>query len=314
MESKTQSPYPWLLHAQVSLEAFAQETEKAFRMWVTDLVADEILDDLEFVTAVNLFLAIMGGNAINLAYPSHVQVDSLMKWQKKIDLPSNEMRRPILLLLLAAVGKDGFTTQQMVRMVETQKTATIIEAGPSGEVPADPHTRTLGFDPYMPLEAFPGFSESEVSVRTFNGLKNARIRYLGQLLVMTDADILALDQIGRKSLNEVKEILHCQELTLRTSAALYPELRPFQEAHTINSSALRRDFNKMIEHSTVKEDLEREGLQSVQLLLLTSRQEVIKKLGEGNEVFIQALEKMLKKHELRLGMVLPDPLMEAYGW
>ena len=52
-----------------------------------------------------------------------------------------------------------------------------------------------------------GVEELELSVRSANCLKNAEIRYIGDLVQRTEADMLKTKNFGRKSLNEIKEIL-----------------------------------------------------------------------------------------------------------
>jgi DNA-directed RNA polymerase subunit alpha len=49
--------------------------------------------------------------------------------------------------------------------------------------------------------------ELELSVRSYNCLKNANIRTIGELVVKTEAEMLRTKNFGRKSLNEIKEIL-----------------------------------------------------------------------------------------------------------
>ena len=49
--------------------------------------------------------------------------------------------------------------------------------------------------------------ELELSVRSANCLKHANIRLIGDLVQKTEAEILATKNFGRKSLNEIKEIL-----------------------------------------------------------------------------------------------------------
>ena len=49
--------------------------------------------------------------------------------------------------------------------------------------------------------------ELEVSVRSYHCLKNAHIRTLAQLVVNTEADLLETKNFGRKSVNEIKEVL-----------------------------------------------------------------------------------------------------------
>lgn len=49
--------------------------------------------------------------------------------------------------------------------------------------------------------------ELELSVRSANCLANASIQYLGELVQKTEAEMLKTKNFGRKSLNEIKEIL-----------------------------------------------------------------------------------------------------------
>ncbi|PIR22964.1 MAG: DNA-directed RNA polymerase subunit alpha [Deltaproteobacteria bacterium CG11_big_fil_rev_8_21_14_0_20_45_16] len=56
--------------------------------------------------------------------------------------------------------------------------------------------------------------ELELSVRSANCLANANIRYIGELVQKTEAEILKTKNFGRKSLNEIKEILAEMGLSL----------------------------------------------------------------------------------------------------
>jgi DNA-directed RNA polymerase subunit alpha len=49
--------------------------------------------------------------------------------------------------------------------------------------------------------------ELELSVRSANCLQNAGIKYIGELVQKTEAEMLKTKNFGRKSLNEIKEIL-----------------------------------------------------------------------------------------------------------
>jgi DNA-directed RNA polymerase subunit alpha len=49
--------------------------------------------------------------------------------------------------------------------------------------------------------------ELELSVRSYNCLKNANIQTIGDLVVRSESDMLKTKNFGRKSLNEIKEIL-----------------------------------------------------------------------------------------------------------
>lgn len=56
--------------------------------------------------------------------------------------------------------------------------------------------------------------ELELSVRSANCLKNANIRYIGELVQRTEQEMLKTKNFGRKSLNEIKEVLFEMGLSL----------------------------------------------------------------------------------------------------
>ena len=56
--------------------------------------------------------------------------------------------------------------------------------------------------------------ELELSVRSYNCLKNANIRTIRELVQKTEGEMLKTKNFGRKSLNEIKEILHTMGLSL----------------------------------------------------------------------------------------------------
>jgi DNA-directed RNA polymerase subunit alpha len=66
--------------------------------------------------------------------------------------------------------------------------------------------------------------ELELSVRSYNCLKNANIRTIGELVQKTEAEMLKTKNFGRKSLNEIKEIL--SEMGLSFGMKLGEDGRP----------------------------------------------------------------------------------------
>jgi DNA-directed RNA polymerase subunit alpha len=54
--------------------------------------------------------------------------------------------------------------------------------------------------------------ELELSVRSYNCLKNAGIRTIGELVQKTEAEMLKTKNFGRKSLNEIRDILRAMNL------------------------------------------------------------------------------------------------------
>ncbi|MCE5194609.1 MAG: DNA-directed RNA polymerase subunit alpha [Nitrospiraceae bacterium] len=57
-------------------------------------------------------------------------------------------------------------------------------------------------------------NELELSVRSYNCLKNADIKTILELVQKTEPEMLKTKNFGRKSLNEIKEILHTMGLSL----------------------------------------------------------------------------------------------------
>jgi len=68
--------------------------------------------------------------------------------------------------------------------------------------------------PQLNENLFRSVDDLELSVRSANCLKNANIRYIGELVTKSEAEMLKTKNFGRKSLNEIKEILGHMGLTL----------------------------------------------------------------------------------------------------
>ena len=62
--------------------------------------------------------------------------------------------------------------------------------------------------PSLNENLFRPVAELELSVRSANCLQNAGIKYIGELVQRSEAEMLKTKNFGRKSLNEIKEILH----------------------------------------------------------------------------------------------------------
>ena len=79
---------------------------------------------------------------------------------------------------------------------------------PAGAVEGGDTRPTMSELLYRPVEGLP------ISVRAFNGLQNADIKYIGELVQRTEQDMLKIKNFGRKSLNEIKEVLADMGLSL----------------------------------------------------------------------------------------------------
>ena len=74
----------------------------------------------------------------------------------------------------------------------------------------EPQNRNTQFDPILlrPVD------ELELTVRSANCLKAENIYYIGDLIQRTETELLKTPNLGRKSLNEIKEVLASRGLTL----------------------------------------------------------------------------------------------------
>jgi DNA-directed RNA polymerase subunit alpha len=81
-----------------------------------------------------------------------------------------------------------------------------------------PAPRAQNFDPILlrPVD------ELELTVRSANCLKAENIYYIGDLIQRTETELLKTPNLGRKSLNEIKEVLASRGLTLGARLESWP--------------------------------------------------------------------------------------------
>ena len=75
------------------------------------------------------------------------------------------------------------------------------------EEPRAAHSEKLSAEPEFNPNLLRRVDELELSVRSANCLKNDNIVYIGDLIQKTEAEMLRTPNFGRKSLNEIKEVL-----------------------------------------------------------------------------------------------------------
>nr|WP_206378323.1 DNA-directed RNA polymerase subunit alpha [Sneathiella limimaris] len=77
-------------------------------------------------------------------------------------------------------------------------------------------------EPEMNRHLFRKVDELELTVRSTNCLKNDNITYIGDLVQRTEADMLRTPNFGRKSLNEIKDVLAGMGLHLGMDVPNWP--------------------------------------------------------------------------------------------
>jgi DNA-directed RNA polymerase subunit alpha len=87
----------------------------------------------------------------------------------------------------------------------------------------------IRIEPAFNENLFRSVDELELSVRSANCLKNADIRYIGELVQKTEQEMLKTKNFGRKSLNEIKEILAEMQLALGMKVESFPSREDIEQ-------------------------------------------------------------------------------------
>ena len=109
----------------------------------------------------------------------------------------------------AGANGTGFGTHFRVRISGAALDGLFERAGDSG---------SQQFDPVLlrPVD------ELELTVRSSNCLRAENIHYIGDLIQRTENDLLKTPNLGRKSLNEIKDVLASRGLSLGTALEHWP--------------------------------------------------------------------------------------------
>jgi DNA-directed RNA polymerase subunit alpha len=93
-----------------------------------------------------------------------------------------------------------------------------IDVGAEDGLFSQPQRQASSFDPILlrPVD------ELELTVRSANCLKAENIYYIGDLIQRTETELLKTPNLGRKSLNEIKEVLASRGLTLGSRLENWP--------------------------------------------------------------------------------------------
>jgi len=88
--------------------------------------------------------------------------------------------------------------------------------------PEETNTASEDDEPEINRQLLRKVDELELSVRSANCLKNDNIVYIGDLVQKTEAEMLRTPNFGRKSLNEIKEVLSQMGLRLGMELPAWP--------------------------------------------------------------------------------------------
>lgn len=113
-----------------------------------------------------------------------------------------------------AIGPEEAVRSSSKILMEQLSAFAQLEGGSDGGF-GDSGSRSgeSGGDPFDPILLRP-VDELELTVRSANCLKAENIYYIGDLIQRTENELLKTPNLGRKSLNEIKEVLASRGLTL----------------------------------------------------------------------------------------------------
>ncbi len=154
-----------------------------------------------------------------------IPVDSLYSPVKKVSYKVENTREGQVLdydRLIMTLETDGSVTGEdaiafAARILQDQLGVFINFDEPQKEV-EEVQATELAFNPALLKKV----DELELSVRSANCLKNDNIVYIGDLIQKTEAEMLRTPNFGRKSLNEIKEVLASMGLHLGMEVPAWP--------------------------------------------------------------------------------------------
>jgi DNA-directed RNA polymerase subunit alpha len=155
-----------------------------------------------------------------------IPVDSLFSPVKKVSYRVENTREGQILdydKLTMMVETDGSVTAEdsvalAARILQDQLAVFINFEEPKKAIEESAKHPELAFNAALLKKV----DELELSVRSANCLKNDNIVYIGDLIQKTEAEMLRTPNFGRKSLNEIKEVLASMGLHLGMEVPNWP--------------------------------------------------------------------------------------------
>ena len=154
-----------------------------------------------------------------------ISVDAMFSPVKKVSYKVDSTREGQVLdydKLSLSIETDGSVSPEdaiafAARILQDQLTVFVNFEEPQAEEIASEEDE-LAFNPLLLKKV----EELELSVRSANCLKNDNIVYIGDLILKTESEMLRTPNFGRKSLNEIKEVLTSMGLYLGMDVSEWP--------------------------------------------------------------------------------------------
>nr|WP_219846027.1 DNA-directed RNA polymerase subunit alpha [Emcibacter nanhaiensis] len=146
-----------------------------------------------------------------------IPVDSLYSPVRKVSYRVENTREGQILdydKLIMTIETDGTVTPEDALAFSARILQDQLQTFINFEEPEDTSAEKESEEPAFNRNLLRRVDELELSVRSANCLKNDNIVYIGDLVKKTEAEMLRTPNFGRKSLNEIKEVLSTMGLRL----------------------------------------------------------------------------------------------------
>ncbi len=160
-----------------------------------------------------------------------------------------------------------------------------------GSVPAEMLSSTIEAMRFQPI------STLDLSARAYFALRAENIQTLGDLIVLSESDLLRLPNLGRKSLNEVEASLAQKGLSLGTKL-------PLLATDSIDKLNLADETMQLLKEAQ---------METVGDITSKSSKAIQKMLGDNAKAKIQEIEHVLTKSGLKFGSKKKDANESSIG-
>ncbi len=154
-----------------------------------------------------------------------IPVDALYSPVKKVSYKVENTREGQVLdydKLTVEIETDGTVTPEDAVAFAARILQDQLQVFINFEEPEQVQPQTEDDEPEVNRQLLKKVDELELSVRSANCLKNDNIVYIGDLVQKTEAEMLRTPNFGRKSLNEIKEVLQNMGLRLGMDLPQWP--------------------------------------------------------------------------------------------
>jgi DNA-directed RNA polymerase subunit alpha len=135
-----------------------------------------------------------------------------------------EQRTDLDKLVMEIETNGAITPEEAIRAsakILVEQLAIFAQLEPNEIFQSEPTSRGPSSGSFEPILLRP-VDELELTVRSANCLKAENIYYIGDLIQRTETELLKTPNLGRKSLNEIKEVLASRGLTLGARLENWP--------------------------------------------------------------------------------------------